>query len=903
MLGIMLSSSPAVAWAAQQDPDGVIQTNRYGRSDSTLGGPRVDTAQSSPANGASAGLLALVERPPPRDAVLQQLAEAPARSVEGIADDLPNPASAGAMENGGATAGVNSGVTSGAGEKAAEGALQTRSMQPRVYTPLDVGLAINGRFLGSISIEVDVQGNGLVDGQRFLSLIEPVVTKETLETLRDAVRGRERVPFEDLNVNDFSLEFSTANLELEAKAGATGLRPTHMALTGSGAVPDPSAYEQPERFSAGANIAVAQGYRHNSTGAAPFRAAIDGIIQWGGFGGLTLITGAEYDEGREGDEWQRTETRLIKDFFGSAIRATAGEFSPLADGFQGGGRLLGVGVERAYSSVRPFQNVRPSGRQEFTLEREASVDVIINGLQRQTIRLAPGRYSLSDFPFATGSNQVQLVVDDITGRRELAVFDLFSGSDLLGDGIVDFGFALGTYEGSRPYEYDGPFIATGYVHKGISDNLTLGMNAQASSDVQQVGGATIWGSRYGLFLLELAASQNHISNKSGFAGSISYRHMFSLREQDDLRITANAETISEHFSDPYQPQRASVDKWRVSSLVQWNAPYRWGLSLGYSASQSRFTGDTRQQVDLGISRTFGRLSVVSNVSFVTDGDEDDVRFGIGLSLPLGGRWSSQARYDSEVGRTDFVLSRYATGDLNDVSGELRVSDDDRTQFISGRLDYIHNRFEGQLVHNRLTDNLGSGSTTDETTLSLRSFVGYAGGRFGIGRPVEDAFIIAPVHSSLKDARVNIRAGDRVVARNGWLGAPVVPIQRSYGVNSFGVEVDPLPVGYDLGSGVMTVFPSLGVGYRIDVGSDASRIAMGVLSGPDGPLVLANGTVEAIDRKDFEPRVLFTNRTGRFVADGLAPGDYRIVINGAEVARFTIPQDSEGVVDVGLLQTR
>lgn len=902
MLGMLLSGTAAAASASDySDPDVPIPTNRYGRSDRASGGPGLDLALSSSTKGVSADVGALLERLPPRDAFTHLTAETPARLA--------------APETGtGAGAGGGSGLLAAPAPVLAMAApappaaaapppVQSRQATARVYTPLDVGMVLNGRFLGMVSADVDLEGNGLVDGQRFLDLMEPAVTRETLEALRQAGRGRERIPFEDLSVDGFSLAFSTASLELHATLGSAGMRATDMSLSGIRTVPDPTAFDQPARFSAGANISLGQAYRHNLDDAGPLHGAIDGIVQWGGFGGLTLITGADYDEGRTEDAWRRTETRLIKDFFGPAIRATVGEFTPLADGFQGSGRVVGIGVARAYSVVRPFQNVRPSGRQEFTLDREATVDVVINGLTRQTLRLQPGRYSLADFPFATGANQVQLVVDDITGRTELAVFDVFSGSELLGAGIVDFGLSVGQYEGSRSYEYDGPTLATGFVRKGISDSLTLGVNAQMSSDVQQVGGASILGSPWGLFLLEVAASQNQQTDEAGYAASISYRHLFSLRERDDLRITANAETISRYFADPFQPWRASPDSWRASALIQWNAPYEWGFTLGLSASRSRLSGFERHQVDVGVSRTFGRVSLTTNVSFSNDEDEDDVRFNIGLSVPLGGRWSSQARYDSGDNRSDVVLSRYSTGSLNDLSGEMRFTNDDRNRHLSGRLDYIHNRFEAQLVHNRLTDRVGGGEANSESSLSLRSFVGYAGGRFGLGRPVDDAFIIAPVHRSLAESDVRIRSGTRDVARSGLLGPPVIPIQRSYGVSSFNVEIDPLPVGYDIGSGVISVFPSFGVGYRQDIGSDASRIAIGVLHGPDGPLVLAHGTVEAIDREGFEPRVLFTNRAGRFVADALAPGDYRIIINGQEAARFNVPQTSEGVVDVGLLQAR
>ncbi|MDB5421216.1 MAG: hypothetical protein JWR59_1163, partial [Brevundimonas sp.] len=716
---------------------------------------------------------------------------------------------------------------------------------PRVFTAIDLPLTLNGRFLGMISADVDVAGAGLVDGQRFMALIEKAVTPATLATLRQAAAGRERVPFADLNIPGFQLEFSTTALELRAKVGGANLTATNMALSGNSVPPDPAAYAEPANFSAGANISIAERYVHgDDAGTTPLRGVIDGLIHWGGFDGLTLVTGAEYDGSREGEAWRRRETRLVKDYFSNAIRATLGEFTPLAAGFQGSGRIAGFGIERAYSTVRPFQNIRPTGRQEFTLDRESTVDVIINGLSSQTLRLAPGRYSVSDFPFATGANQVQLVVNDATGRNEIAVFDVFSGSDLLGKGVVDFGFGVGRYEGSTAFEYDGPVLATGYVRKGLTENLTLGVNAQASGDSQQVGAEGIWGSRFGLLLLELAASRDQLEGRYGAAASVSYRQTFSLREKDDLRITATAETTSRYFEDVFQPGISNPDVWRASTLVQWNAPWELGLSLGLGVSEGRMGNPAHRQVDLGVSRSIGRANLVSNVSFTngTD-DEDKVRFSIGLTVPLGGRWTSQARYDSNDSRSEVQVSRYATGGLGDISGEARVTNDDRNRNISGQIDYINNRFEAQLTHNRQYDLLNGGRSAIETNLAVSTFVGYAGGSVGIGRPTDDAFIIAPIHSSLAGSDVTIMSGSQKVARSGWFGPPMVPIRRAYGVNSFDVLIEPLPPGYDIGSGTLNVFPSFGSGYRLQIGSDASRIAVGSLIGPDGPLPLASGLIE------------------------------------------------------------
>lgn len=902
------------AWAADarsMDPEAPIATNRYADGSARLGGPGLDAATSDPHQGASAEAGADREHLPPMGASSVLTAEAPARTLAetvmaaaSAPTALPPPPPPPLSPGGPPTEPAPAALAVAATAAPAAGAQIAPAGSGRVYTAIDLPLTLNGRFLGMVSANVDVSGAGLVDGQRFMALIQPAVTPTTLAALRQAAAGRDRVPFTDLNVGGFQLVFSSTSLELKATLGGEGLNATNMQLSGNRVPPDPSAYAEPAHFSAGANIAIAERYVHDGEGTTPLKGAIDGLVHWGGFDGVTLVTGAEYDGSREGSGWRRRETRLVKDYFGDAIRATVGEFTPLADGFQGSGRIVGFGVERAYATVRPFQNIRPTGRQEFTLDRESTVDVIINGLTSQTLRLAPGRYSVSDFPFATGANQVQLVVNDATGRNEVAVFDVFSGADLLGAGVVDFGVSAGQYEGSGAFVYDGPVLATGYVRKGFSDSLTLGVNAQASADAQQLGGEGIWGSRFGLLLLELAASRDRLSGHNGAAASLSYRQTFSAREKDDLRITGTVAATSRYFEDVFQPGRNNPDVWRASALVQWNAPWELGLSMGVGVAEGRLGNPAHRQFDLGVSRSFGRANLVSNVSFTNGADnEDKVRFSIGLTVPLGGRWTSQARYDSNDSRSEAVVSRYATGALNDVSGEVRLTNDDRARDVSGRLDYVNNRFEAQLTHNRQYDLLEGGHSAIESNLAVRSFIGYADGAFAIGRPTDDAFIIAPVHHSLAESKVTIMSGTQKIAQSGWFGPPLIPIQRAYGVNNFDVLIEPLPPGYDIGSGTLNVFPSFGSGYRLQIGSDASRIAVGSLVGTAGPLVLASGTIEGAGSAKIEPRPFFTNRSGRFVADRLAPGQYRIMINGAEVAQFSIPEVSEGVVDVGVLHVQ
>jgi len=307
-----------------------------------------------------------------------------------------------------------------------------------------------------------------------------------------------------------------------------------------------------------------------------------------------------------------------------------------------------------------------------------------------------------------------------------------------------------------------------------------------------------------------------------------------------------------------------------------------------------------------LGRSFGRLGLSATGSRLVFGNGfgNDTRVALGLSLRFGRRDNLFARYDSGTGRSEVEVSRTPDGRLGEISGNLRYTQDDDARAISGRLAYINNRFDLVLNHNRLERRGPDGQTANASDWNARTFIGFADGRFGIGRAADEGFVIAALHPSLRGAQASSLAGDRVVARSGWLGPALVPVGRAYGAGRYEVKVDPLPIGYDLGAGTINVFPGFGSGYRAMIGSDESHIAVGILVGPAGPLALASGTIEPLDaarRKTWKPRGIFTNRSGRFVADRLAPGRYRLTLPGQADATFEIAKDAEGLIDVGTIR--
>ncbi len=778
------------------------------------------------------------------------------------------------------------------------------SARTTVLTPIQGPLTLDGKYLGDLSGAVDVNGGGVVDAVRLLDLLKPLLEPGLYGRVRARIAGQERVDMADLSTVGVTLSFDPLSLAFVLGLGASGRSKNDISFRRQ-EVPDPATFTQPATLSAGINATLVQRYDHDAGRLGPREGAFDLIANAGGFGGVTLTAGADWDgnSGSGGSTFRRREARLTKDLFGPAVRLTAGEYTPLIQGFQGAQRLLGFSAARAYSTIRPFQNIRPSGRRQFILDRESFVEVEVNGIIVERLRLTPGPYSLSDFPFGQGASAVRLLIDDEVGRHEIAVFDVFGGDELLDPGVVDFGVSGGVLETGRLTYGSSPGIS-GYLRKGISDRLSLGINAQATGRRGQIGGSATFGSVLGLIAVEAAASKDTRRNTSGLALSLDYRRDFSVWALNDFRLLANVERISRNFSDAFTPRPSNDESLRAAAQITGNVR-NFNLTLGGALIRGRDTAPDRRSYSFSIGRNVGRFGVsVSLGREETRLGRTNNRFGLALTTNFGRRLTATARYDSTSGLRELGISRPSTGELNDISGSINVSEDGGRRTISGQARYLNNLFESELTYNRLFAKRVGGATSQDSLFRVSTFVGYADGKVAMGRPVRDAFLIASVDPTLRGSKVALTdIGGRVIARAGPLRTALVPIPRAYGVSRFELAVDPLPTGYDLGTGLAEVFPGYGSGYRYNVGSAASHTVLGILMGPAGPLALISGTVEPVEpdtRKAAHVRPFFTNRSGRFVADGMAPGRYRILVGGKTIGTIAIPPKTSGIIDAGTI---
>jgi outer membrane usher protein len=781
--------------------------------------------------------------------------------------------------------------------------------QPQRTIDVNLPLELNGFYLGDIAAKATMTGEIVaVDAPRFLALVSPRLAEVAAAALAARVaQAGATASIEALAIPGIAVEYDTGDLKLVVTVSADSARAQDVALAPSIIDKPTDTTIMPADYAAGVNLFASKAFTHrgvagpSTRGFQPTTVGIDSFVNLGGIDGVTIVHQSTFQDGPDG-RYTRGPITLLHDDWRNAVRYAAGDVDPFPLPLQGATPLGGLLITRAYADLQPTRNVRPAGRTNFILERDAIVEVEVNGVVTRTLQLRAGTYNLRDLPFTEGLNEVRLLIQDAAGRREIASFSRSFTSTLLEQGIDEFSFAvgmprIGTIGG---FTYLTEPQVTGFYRVGLTQSLTLGVNAQGDRFTQLFGGEGLLATRLGTFRFEAAVSRTR-GGRTGIATTAGWIRSFILGGNP-----GEIEALWDHRSRDYTT--LNQGRFGTDLVDDVAVRYRQALSGGFFANATFGRSERRQGVDEtrwsgGLSRGFGPFFL----SVLYEGRQRDrqrVEHAgfLNLSLRLGTRENVTARYATREDRYRLEYERSVTNRLGDWGIRAGLGGADGERSLQGQIDYFSNRAEAGARFDLFDDTL-NGARARQTTLRLATAIGFADGAVAVGRPFRDGFAVVRGHRTLDGAPIDVSAGvaSEVYARTGALGPALVSTTRAYQRNPIRVDVADLPAGYDLGAAAYELFPGTRSGFKITVGSDASRTVMGVLVDEEGaPIVLLSGEMRSLDRLGEKPVALFTNRTGRFVASAVRPGRYVVEMDGKQ-AEVTIAKDRIGLVDAGRLR--
>ena len=783
----------------------------------------------------------------------------------------------------------------------------------RTYN-LTLPLIFQGAYLGDVPVAASPDGHIAVNVDRFIGLLGERIAPEMTNKLKQLAGAEQVVAIENFTPAGITVTYDTAKLELrvsipvELQGGQTLSavddtdrgRPTQVTIP-------------PEAFSASLTLTARQAYVWSpdaQRGWDPFRLSGDFASNLFGKEGLYLFAQGEYDEAAD-NPFHRGNAVLMYDDVDNALRYAAGDVTPTPAGFQSSPILAGLSFQRQYGELQPFRNVRPSGLFRFSLDRASTVDVVVNGTTIRTLRLDAGQYDLKDFPLFNGLNDVELYVVDEFGRRLIASFSQFFSARLLNPGIAEFGATLGipqTRSSGDDLNYDDTNVTfSGYARYGLLDDVTVGANFQIDKAQWLTGIEIGWASPIGT--LGLVTGWSDIDGlSSGHSYLVNYEAsaeemwVFKNPQLNLSYLYTSAAFASVGTTTPDEPVSS---EWRGRFSTR--LPYDLGLGISASYAQGRDLEPNEARYGVSLSRNVGFADLTaSNERTERNGELDENRFLLSLSIPLSDRENARASFDSQNDQYQAEYSRFQRNELGDYGVRVGMLRDNDRLTGTGEFAYNANRFAVLLQHDAIADNAMTEIQSQRTSYTVGTQLAFAGDSATFGRPVGQRFAIVRAHETLEGSAVGVTQNRGAKSRESetdFFGPALVSAGGAYQPQAIYVDVENLPAGYNVGTGQYDLFPGPASGYAVTVGSDASHVVMGNLIGADGkPLSLLGGEVRATDRDTFKPVLVFTNSAGRFFAEGLAPGKYNMVLGPALdiVVPIEVPKGSTGVIDVGTL---
>jgi outer membrane usher protein len=780
-------------------------------------------------------------------------------------------------------------------------------------------------YLGDIPVTIDKEGQIALPTSRLLELLSQALNANVLAKLQQALVARASIGIDALPAAGIVIRYDPRKIELavDIAPGQRGTRSIQVAALGRGRFGE---YEHPATFSGYLNIRGSVDYVEQGTspGLGSPVVFLDGAMR---FKGIVLESQGTFQPDAA-TSFQRQGTRLVYDDRDHLVRWAIGDLRPLGRGFQAAPDIAGIGVFRTYGVLQPQSVARPSGRRSFRLERPSTVEITVNGHLVRRVRLDPGTYDLSDFPYTQGVDDVRITVTDDTGRTETIRFNLFADQTQLAKGLNEFGLYAGV---KAPLGLSGPIYSdegevTGFYRHGFSDRLTLGANVQADAHSAMLGMETIVSTSFGAFGANVAAS-NVDSLGKGIATTLTFQTLLGGGSATTNSLSASVETWSGNFGPVGTLQ--SVNPFVYRAGANYSHAFNEALYAGLNASYAKGHAGNSDARVLGVSLGW-RLSPTLNlnadagyqnaITYAAGGPTpfnvnsapgyqnaiDNSRGGLSARLTLTVRTSSNASttiaYDSREQTARVAYQTHQGEGAGSYNALIAVEHSPQLTGIDGSINYLSSLAELGVDQ---FQNFGGGADSppdSRTVFRFGTSAAFADGAFSVGRPIYDSFAIVTRHESLKDAGVILDPTTYgYTAQTTLLGTVTEPNMNSYNERTITIDAPDAPLGVDLGKGAFRVLPPYRSGYKLRVGSEYSVTVVGrELDDEGAPVAFVAGTATELAAPRREPIELFTNREGRFGITGLRPGRWRIDMHTDPSTSYLldVPVGATGALKVG-----
>lgn len=569
------------------------------------------------------------------------------------------------------------------------------------------------------------------------------------------------------------------------------------------------------------------------------------------------------------------KARFVRDFPSADARLVAGRIETPAIGFQSIQPLLGIVFQN--KTFSPSRRLVMPGMNEFVLKNGGNTRVFLNGLLLRSERLEPGTYLLSDLPFASGLNNLELEVQESGAETRRYAYLQPHDESFLGTGGVDYALAFGFEESTetRP-------MGSGFLRLGLGERADTSFSFQYGFGSALFGGSLALATLFGNLSVDSAFSMPVAPAvfPPGYAFTSRYRLAFPGRpELPNIGLTA--QYTSRGFSAPRvsfasEPPAPTL---RLSGALTSALPGAASISL---AAENRLnlddrTGTTNVALTLR-SRVSEGLTVsgLGNLVFQPDGAIKPSLAITVLASPGGTGRNFQYSQGLIKSSSSFELSG-PLGRSNDLEASFRgrnvlAYEDDVSQ-VSAQL-RLRRPFGdfGTTASWEFDPQTGQAART--ASLSASGALVYAGGQLRYTRPVADSFVLLVPDDSLAGNTVELQLGSNSTSLRSQNNRPGVAPLTSYRLLQGYLNLPEASPELTTDETFVVLAPTYrsAIVLRPELKPNLS-VAGFILDRNGQPLPwligrLSNAAGELVDQG-------FTDSDGRFEFYGLVPGEYTV----------------------------
>ncbi len=655
-------------------------------------------------------------------------------------------------------------------------------------TQIIVGVSINTEAKGDFFVELDEQG------ELFIRVDDLIDLKLGFDQNRTVLIHNEK--YAPLSaVRDIKYTFDEKKLTVAILGKTTEKRQTTIDLYPAPAKPQNVYY--PRETSAFVNY----GLNYLYTNSAGFQSFSVTNKLGARTGDVFFVSDSLYTKTDSGSQFVRLSSNATYERRDDLQWLVVGDQFASSGDLGGTVNIGGIGFSKVYKLdpyfiTQPMFNLR--GITAYPSQAEIYVDGVLAG--RQTI--APGSFELKNIYSYAGAHNVDILLKDPFGNEQRIFYPLYFNVQLLREGLHEYSYNAGFLReqfGVKSNDYGKPAFSA-FHRYGVSNSLNIGARAEGTDGVYNGGVSTSFTlPRTGSFTLAAAASS--AGSEHGSAGSFQHSYQFGSFNTN-LQISG----FSREYSTVSVPASPDMTKFLASLGGGFLVSSLGGVSANYLVTET-YRGVTTRVTSASYSRGLTRTTSLFATASATRVQDTTYGFFIGLNFTPKNDIHGAVQYNKTGGTdTETVQIQKDTPIGEGVGYRASLSRSDAGASTSYALDpsIQYNARYGIYSFDAVLQN-SSGNTSEAYNVSAAGSLVYAGGFYGLSRPVNDSFGIIMVGEVPNATVLN---NGQEIGKTDSSGTLVVPTLTSYSQNQITLDMKNTPMDYSISGVNAKIAPSL-----------------------------------------------------------------------------------------------